>query len=94
MPGLDARAGQPGDAASVVDPRLAVLVGEMWRHCKALAALGRSGSAVLDASGVDADAAGVVTADGANAPADLLADVAEQLTLHRVWDRFPAASAS
>ena len=92
--GLDARAGKPGDAASPADSRLVLLVGEMWRHSKVIGALGRSGSAVLDASGVGADAAGVVTADGANAPADLLADVAEQLTLHRVWDRFPAASAS
>jgi catalase len=93
VPGLDARAGGQGGAGSPTDPRLVLLVGEMWRHSKVLGALGSAGSAVLEASGVREGDAGVVTAEQAGSPAGLLAEVAELLTLHRVWDRFTPASA-
>lgn len=40
VPGLDARAGRPTEDGSPVDPRIAVMAAEMWRHCKVLGAFG------------------------------------------------------
>lgn len=91
LPGLDARAGQPSRAVSV-DPRITVLAAEMWRHSKVVAALGQ-GVEALGASGIPTDGRGVVTGTDASAPADVLAELAELLTLHRVWDRFPPSAA-
>ncbi|GAA2038158.1 catalase CatB [Terrabacter terrae] len=93
VPGLDARAGQPTQGAAPVDPRIAVMVAEMWRHCKALGAFDDTGRDALTAAGVPESGAGVVTGADASTPADLLGEVTELLTLHRVWDRFTPASA-
>ncbi|WP_141845330.1 hypothetical protein [Humibacillus xanthopallidus] len=47
VPGLDARASQPSlPSAAPTDPRIGVVVGEMWRHCKAVVTL-REGQAAL-----------------------------------------------
>ncbi|WP_374969569.1 catalase [Terrabacter sp. BE26] len=93
LPGLDARAGHPTQGATPVDPRIAVMVAETWRHCKALGAFGDTGCGALTSAGVPESGAGVVTGPDAGAPADLLGEVTELLTLHRVWDRFAPASA-
>jgi len=94
VPGLDARAGQPDSgSAPVVDPRITVLASEMWRHCKALAALGDQGRLALDGVGIPVEAPGVVLGDDAGSPADALAELTELLTFHRVWERFTPASA-
>lgn len=66
-----------------VDPRLTLLVAEMFRHAKGIGAWG-PGGAVLDAAAVTG--AGVVLAEG---PEQVLAQVQELMTGHRVWDRFP-----
>ncbi|MER7071793.1 catalase [Terrabacter sp. NPDC000476] len=100
--GLDARAGQPttadatdraGAAGASTDPRIVVVAAEMWRHSKTLAAFGDLGAAALGAAGIPTDGAGVVTGAEAADPADVLGDVTELLTLHRVWERFAPASA-
>ncbi|MEO4038274.1 catalase [Micrococcaceae bacterium Sec6.3] len=79
--GLDAKAG--ADDSAQVDPRVAKLLQEMWRHSKAVVAL-EAGAPVLETTGVAGK--GVETAaDGASAVAKLR----ELMPAHRVWDRFP-----
>ncbi|MEO7000147.1 MAG: catalase [Terracoccus sp.] len=93
VPGLDARAGEPtaasgaSGAAGNVDPRVTLLLGEMWRHCKAVAALGDAGAHSLPDVATAADARGVVIDDDPSAVVSALADL---LASHRVWDRFSA----
>ncbi|GGM94020.1 catalase [Terrabacter tumescens] len=95
MPGLDARAGEPqaqpvADAATVgLDPRIALLLGEMWRHCKVVASVGEEGDRALAAAGIPGEAPGVVRESD---PQAVVTDVAELLALHRVWDRFTPVS--
>ncbi|MEV6597239.1 catalase [Actinoplanes sp. NPDC051346] len=83
LPARDAKAGAA--APVTVDPRVALLVEEAWRHAKAIGAWG-AGVAVLDQVGV-AGTPGVVTADSGP---EALAAVQALLAAHRVWERFPA----
>ncbi|GHH84081.1 catalase [Streptomyces sulfonofaciens] len=76
----------PADAAS--DPRVLLLLGEAYRHGKAIGAWGGAGR-VLQEAGVPEDAAGVVVGDGAGG---ILDRVFALLASHRVWDRFPAGA--
>ncbi|MEO9325407.1 catalase [Nocardioides sp. C4-1] len=88
-PAREAKAGAAG--APGLDPRVALLVQECFRHAKVIGAWGTGGDAVT-AAGVDAGAAGIVLGDE---PAEVFAEVQEQLGEHRVWDRFrpsPAVS--
>ncbi|MCU1535689.1 MAG: catalase [Humibacillus sp.] len=92
LPGLDARAGGPAtDAGTPVDPRVTLIVGEMWRHNKVVAAAGDAGLQALGAMGVPTAGAGVVTADEVT-EASLVPQLEQLLGLHRVWDRFAAAN--
>ena len=86
VPARDATAG--ADAPLAVDPRVALMVDECWRHAKAIAGWG-AGATLLDELGV-AGTPGVVTADDAAAA---FAEVQELVPAHRVWDRFPPAVA-
>ncbi len=86
VPGLDAKAGAA--TSDGVDPRVRLLLEETYRHAKAIGAW--TGKDALDAAAVPADAAGVVV--GVD-PADVVAQVVQLLGGHRVWERFPAASA-
>ncbi|MEU4829606.1 catalase [Streptosporangium sp. NPDC023615] len=88
----DAKAGNgtpPGTpAAAPVDPRVLLMLGEMFRHAKPIGGWGDA-AAALAAAGVDTEAPGVlVSGDGEAA----LAEVVRLLGEHRVWDRFPAAT--
>ncbi|WP_256842097.1 catalase [Ornithinimicrobium cryptoxanthini] len=90
-PASDAKA-SGGDALTeateaVVDPRVTLLLTEMFRHAKAIGAWG-DGAATLVQAGVEGP--GVVVADSATAA---LSQVQELLGAHRVWDRFPPADA-
>ncbi|UPO76469.1 catalase [Arthrobacter sp. Helios] len=82
---LDAKAGNPAGHPAI-DPRVAILLTEAYRHSKALAAWG-PGAAVLAASGIPGDAPGIVSAS----PAQIVPALTELLAQHRVWERFPAA---
>ncbi|PRH77048.1 catalase HPII [Streptomyces solincola] len=83
----DAKAGEPGPAATALDPRLLLLVSEAFRHSKALG--GWAGAeTVLEAAGLAASAPGVVIADSGTA---VLTELTPLLARHRVWDRFPSA---
>ncbi|WFE97184.1 catalase [Micromonospora sp. WMMD987] len=83
-PARDAKAGAAD--ATVVDPRVLLLVQECWRHAKVIGAWG-DGVRVLELAGV-AGAAGVVAGDS---PTGVLADAQALLAAHRVWERFPAS---
>jgi catalase len=68
----------------LTDPRLALLLQEAYRHCKAVGGWGDA-EAVLAAAGIDPAAPGVVRAKKADAAfAPLLI---EALGRHRAWDR-------
>ncbi|MFD7734342.1 hypothetical protein ACFV6F_28685 [Kitasatospora phosalacinea] len=83
-PGRDAKAGA-GGATGPVDPRIVLMLGEAWRHAKAIGAL-PAARRVLDAAGIAPDAPGVVVADDT---ATLLDGLTGLLAAHRAWDRFP-----
>ncbi|MEU1755792.1 catalase [Micromonospora matsumotoense] len=84
LPARDAKAGAAD--ATVVDPRVLLLVQECWRHAKVIGGWG-VGVRVLELAGV-AGAPGVVTGDSG---AGVLADAQRLMAAHRVWERFPAS---
>ena len=83
FPVFDAKAGQPTQGEPV-DPRVAKMVAEMFRHCKAIGVT-EAATSVLTAAVVPADAPGVVV----GSTSDVVAQLAELLANHRVWERFP-----
>ncbi|HST71776.1 MAG TPA: catalase [Kocuria rosea] len=85
-PGLDAKAGAPAPAG--IDPRVHLLLGEVFRQAKAIGAWDGK-EQLLAAAGVPRTAPGVVA--GKNAAA-VVEQVTELVRSHRVWERFPAAS--
>jgi catalase len=80
-----------GGTTSTGDIKLVLLLQEAFRHAKALGAWG-DGTAVLEAAGIPAGSAGVVTGDAAvkSFTDQLMAAVG----LHRAWNRAPAVMAS
>jgi len=83
-PSADAKAAAPSDG--LLDPRVALLLSEAYRHGKALGGWGDALDAFV-ASGLPAAPAGVYVGDD---PLDVLSSVVELLGSHRVWERFPA----
>jgi catalase len=84
--GRDAKAGEPGTA---LDPRVVLLLSELFRHAKAIGGWGPAVTC-LDAAGIPADAAAIVLGDG---PDDVVPQLRELLAAHRAWERFPAVGA-
>ncbi|MFE9249807.1 catalase [Streptomyces sp. NPDC007088] len=85
---LTARDAKAGPAGPGVDPRLALLTGEAYRHGKALG--GWAGAeAVFSAAGVPQDAPGVVLAGDGE---EVFARIGTLLRTHRVWERFEGTS--
>ncbi|MEU0667943.1 catalase [Streptomyces lavendulocolor] len=84
----DAKAGDAGQAATALDPRLLLMISEAYRHAKAIGGWAGAES-LLEAAGVPAGAPGVVTGDSGET---VLAGITRLLGRHRVWDRFPAAA--
>lgn len=82
---LDAKAGAPAPD-DATDPRVGLLVSECYRHGKAIGAWG-DGRDALAPVGVDPSSAGVVCGTD---PTDVLREVSQLLSSHRVWDRFTA----
>jgi len=75
------------DGATVLDPRLTVLLQEAFRHCKVLGAWG-TGADVLRSAGVDTSAPGVLVGEGVDK--SYATGLLTTLGLHRVWERvFP-----
>ena len=79
---LDAKAAAPAGSPSAVDPRVAELLKQSWRHAKAIGALS-AGQIVLGQVGIP-NAPGVITAD----PTQLVTDLIALLARHRAWQRF------
>ncbi|MFI5085618.1 MAG: catalase [Actinomycetales bacterium] len=81
--GPDTKAGTPG---APLDPRVVLLLSEMFRHAKAIGGWG-PGAACLDGATIPADSAGIVLGEG---PDDVVPRLTELLAAHRSWERFPA----
>jgi len=75
-----------GGTGGFSDVKLDVLLQEMFRHAKPIAAWG-DGADVLEAAGIDVEAPGIIVSSTPTAAQrkELLA----ALGLHRVWDRVP-----
>jgi len=84
-PTRDAKAGAPA-GVSPVDPRVALLIQECFRHAKAVGAWG-TGSAAIEAAGYTTADPGIVVDDDPNS---VLKQITALLGAHRVWERFPA----
>ncbi|MGW3359785.1 catalase [Streptomyces bungoensis] len=84
----DAKAGLPAARQATADPRVGLLLGEAFRHGKAIGAA-KAAEQVLEAAGIPADAPGIVLGDSATTA---LQQVTQLLGTHRVWERFPAAA--
>ena len=82
----DAKAGATSTDGAVVDPRIVLMVGEAYRHAKALGGWTEPGHA-LEAVGYVYGAPGVVIGEE---PQTILEEITGLLAQHRVWDRFPA----
>ena len=81
--GLDAKAAAPGPEG--IDPRVSLLLHEVWRQAKPIGAWGAGGD-VLAALHL-ADSTGVENCDSAQ---EVLAALEPLIEQHRVWERFPA----
>ncbi|MEZ0341005.1 catalase [Mycobacterium sp. pV006] len=80
-----------GALGDQVDVKLAVLLHEMYRHCKPIGAWG-DGRKVLERVDVPVDGPGVLTAGDASS--SFSAELVAALGLHRVWDRTDEVVAS
>ncbi len=80
----DTKAGT-GDAGALSDPRVVKLIGEAWRHSKAIAAVEQN--AALAEAGITAEDEGVLVGTAKAVAPRLL----ELLAEHRVWGRFPTS---
>ncbi|MER7702658.1 catalase [Kitasatospora sp. NPDC097605] len=86
----DAKAGNPLPVASPVDPRLVLMLAEIYRHAKPVLAL-EGGQSALQAAGITTNAPGVLV----GLPADEAVErLVRLLAAHRVWDRFPPSTAA
>ena len=91
-PAADARTtvdAKAGAGAVEVDPRVVKLLGEVWRHAKAIGMI-NGGEDVLAQAAVPVDGVGVVRGGAGEVAAGLL----ELLAGHRAWDRFEPVSAA
>ena len=73
-----------GGTGTLVEPRLGVLLAEMFRHCKTIAAWG-DGAAALAAALIDVTAPGIVIGEKVNAA--FAAQLIDAVGMHRVWER-------
>jgi catalase len=85
LPGPDAKAGDPEDGR--LDPRVALMLQEAYRHPKPIGAWG-GGRDALAAAGVP-PAPGITLSDE---PGAAVTDVLSDLGRHRVWERFPGSA--
>ncbi len=72
------------NGAAVLDPRLPVLLQELFRHCKVIGAWG-SGAELLLAAGIDTTAPGVLLVDAMDKTT--ATTLLNAVGLHRAWDR-------
>jgi catalase len=82
----DAKAG--ADTSAALDPRVALLLSEAWRHAKAIGAWG-AGTDAITAAGIDEADLGMVAAENGS---DVVEAVLLLMGAHRVWDRFATSA--
>ncbi|MFC9342327.1 catalase [Streptomyces sp. NPDC057020] len=82
----DAKAGTP--APQGLDPRIALLLAEAYRHGKAIGGWNTT-EQVLETVGIGADGPGIACGQDS---ATVVASVEASLSEHRAWDRFPPAT--
>ncbi|GAA1125727.1 catalase [Citricoccus alkalitolerans] len=80
--GLDSKVG--ASSPEGIDPRVSLLLGEVWRQAKAIGAYG-AGEDVLRTAGY-LEGAGVVTGAGGE---EAVQQLLRLMPAHRVWERFP-----
>ena len=73
-----------------LDPRVALLLDEAYRHAKVIGAWG-AGRGALATAGLPADDAGVVVGEDSQT---VLGQVQQLMARHRAWERFPASLGS
>ncbi len=83
----DAKAGEPGDPE--LDPRVALMLNEAFRHAKTIGAWG-PGVGALELAGITPQQPGIATGSSAG---KVFAEVSELLGSHRVWERFGESEA-
>jgi catalase len=83
---VDSRDAKAGDSSAPpsVEPRVAKLVSEVWRHAKAIGAIG-DGTLVLEGADIPGDGLGV----SVGKPRAVVSDLITALASHRAWERFP-----
>ena len=74
------------------DIKLVLLLQEAYRHCKAIAAWGADGAAILELAGVSIDGPGVSVGDSVAKP--FIDELVAAIGRHRAWDRAPEVMAS
>ncbi len=82
----DPKAAAPTSDSTPVDPRMVLMLAEAFRHAKAIGGWGQANRAFA-AAGFEHTAPGVVLVQE---PPQVLDQIVELLTEHRVWGRFPA----
>jgi catalase len=88
LPAPDALTARDAKASELsgpdLDPRVALMLGEAFRHAKAIGAWG-AGVEALELAGIPLDALGLATGEH---PAAVAGDLHDLMGTHRVWDRF------
>ena len=85
LPSLDAKSAAEGGPDTATDPRVSKMIGEAWRHSKAIGSV--PGAASSLAALLPADAPGVVHGE----PTQVADQIVELLAAHRTWQRFPTS---
>ena len=85
LPSLDAKSAAEGGPDTATDPRVSKMIGEAWRHAKAIGSV--PGAASSLAALLPANAPGVVHGE----PTQVADQIAELLAAHRAWQRFPTS---
>jgi len=85
LPSLDAKSAAEGGPDTATDPRVSKMIGEAWRHAKAIGSV--PGAASSLAALLPADAPGVVHGE----PTQVADQIVELLAAHRTWQRFPTS---
>jgi len=82
---LTARDAKAGELAGPdLDPRVALMLAEAFRHAKAIGASGQ-GIEALELAGIPLDAVGLVSGD---VPSEVAEELHALMGGHRVWERF------
>ncbi len=85
LPSLDTKSAAEGGPDTPIDPRISKLIGEAWRHAKAIGSV--PGAASLTATLLPAAAPGIVHGD----PTTVAQQIIQLLAAHRAWERFPTS---